>query len=196
MQPGTASSPMTSPSAATSSSIAPQYGKPGKGRRGEQFGGPAASAAPTTGAEEITKPEGKRKGFERQNVGPTPGGAGSPSENFNEPRGKHKQFEQQQPGMSPAGATSPGENFNQPTGKRNKRFEQPGMSPAGPQNTPSGQQSGGPYGEGRGKHKAEGVTAPPAGGAQMPAGSGEPVEKKHEGKGKGAGATTPTPGPQ
>ena len=115
----------------------------------------------TSGPEGVTAPEGKRKGFER-GYQPTPGGAASPTENLNEPRGKHKQLEQQ-----------------------------PGMSPAGPQNTPSGPQSGGPYGEGRGKHKAEGVNAPPTSGAQAPA--GQPAEKKHEGKGKGA---TPTPGPQ
>ncbi len=191
MQPGAATSPIASPSVATSPSIAPEYGKPGKGRRGEQFGGPSPTAAPSAGAEGITKPEGKHKGFERQNVGPTPGGAASPGENFNQPRGKQKQFEQQQPGMSPAGATSPGENFTQPGGKHNKRVEQPGMSPAAPQNTPTGPQ-GGPYGGGPGKHKAEGVNAPPPGGALAPA--EQPVEKKHEGKGKGAG--TPTPAPQ
>ena len=115
----------------------------------------------TSGPEGVTAPEGKRKGFER-GYQPTPGGAASPTENLNEPRGKHKQLEQQ-----------------------------PGMSPAGPQNTPSGPQSGGPYGEGRGKHKAEGVNAPPTTGAQPPA--GQPGETKHQGKEKGA---TPTPGPQ
>jgi hypothetical protein len=198
IQPGTATSPITSPSVATSPGIAPEYGKPGKGKRAEKFGGtppptgPIASpegiasplgapeygkpskgkrgeqfgGTPATGAtpgpEGVTAPEGKRKGLER-GYQPTPGGVSSPGENFNQPRGKQKQFEQQQPGMSPAG----------------------------PQNTPSGQQSGGPYGEGRGKHKAEGVNALPTSGAQAPA--GQPAEKKHEGKGKGA---TPTPGPQ
>jgi len=186
MQSGAATSPITSPSA----SIAPEYGKPGKGRRTEQLGGPSPTAAPSAGAEGITRPEGKHKGFERQNVGPTPAGAASPGEKFNQPGGKHKQFEQQ-PGMSPAGATSPGESFNQPGGKYNKRVEQPAMSPAGPQNTPTGPQ-GGPYGQGPGKHKAEGVIAPPPSGAQAPA--GQPVEKKHEGRGQGA--ATPTPGPQ
>jgi hypothetical protein len=168
VQSGAATSPIMSPSVATSPSITPQYGKPGKGRRGEQFGGPSPAAAPSAGTEGITKPEGKRKGFERQNLGPTPGGAGSPGENFNQPRGKPKQFEQQHPGMSPSG--------------------QQGGAPGA---------QGGPYGEGRGKRKAEGVNAPPAppaqpaGGAQMPA--GQPGEPKREGKGKGA---TPTPGPQ
>ena len=138
----------------------------------------------------MTAPEGKRKGFERQNVGPTPGGAVSPGENFNQPRGKHKQFEQPQPGMSPAGATTPGERFNQPGGKHNKRIEQPAITPSGQEGGAPGAQ-GGPYGEGRGKHKAEGLNPPPPSGAQMPA--GQPGEKKHEGKGKGA---TPTPGPQ
>jgi hypothetical protein len=192
VQSGAVTSPITSPSVATSPSIAPAYGKPGKGRRGEQFGGPSPAAAPSAGAEGITKPEGKRKGFERQNVGPTPGAAGSPGENFNQPRGKPKQFEQQQPGRSPAGATSPDENFNQPGGKHNKRVEGPGMSPSGQEGGAPGAQGG--RGEGPGKHKAEGVTAraaQPAGGAQMPA--GPPSEPKHDGKGKGA---TPTPGPQ
>jgi hypothetical protein len=189
VQSGQAASPITSPSVATSPAIAPQSGKPGKGRRGEQFGGPSPAAAPSTGAEGITKPEGK-KGFERQNVGPTPGGAGSPVENFNQPRGKRKQFEQQQPGMAPAGASSPAESFNQPGGKPNKRVEQPAMSPSGQEGGAPGAQ-GGPYGESRGKRRTEGLNAPPTGGAQTPA--GQPSEPKREGKGKGA---TPTPGPQ
>jgi hypothetical protein len=37
------------------------------------------------------------------------------------------------------------------------------------------------------------MNVPLAGGGQMPAGTGQPAEKKHEGKGAGA---TPTPGPQ
>jgi hypothetical protein len=159
--PGAATSPMTSPNAAMSPSIAPQYGKPGKGRRAEQFGGPSPTTAPSAGAEGITKPEGKHKGFERQNLGPTPAGAGSPGENFNQPRGKHKQLEQQ-PGAS---------------------------SPAGPPNNPPGPQSGGPSGEGRGKHKAEGVNQPPAGAANQPVQGGE-------GKGKNKGAESPAPTPE
>jgi hypothetical protein len=185
-QPGATTSPIGTEA---SPNVAPQYGKPGKGRRGEQFGGTPPPTGPTAGPEGVTAPEGKRKGFERQNVGPTPGSAASPGENFNQPRGKHKQFEQQQPGMSPAGATSPGESFNQPGGKHNKRVEQPGTSPSGQEGGPPGVQ-GGPYGEGRGKHKAEGVNAPPPTGAQAP--SGQPGEKK-QGKGQ---AATPTPGPQ
>ncbi len=144
--------------AEASPSIAPQFGKPGKGRRGEQFGGTPPTTGPTAGAEGATEPESKRKGIERQNVGPTPGGAASPGENFNQPRGKHKQFEQQQPGMSPAG----------------------------PQNTPSGPQ-GGPYYEGRGKYKAEGVNAPPAGAAPTAVGG--------EGRKKGE-KESPAPSPQ
>ena len=190
-QSGASLAPMESPGAAASP-YTPEYGKPGKGKRGERFGGTPPPTGPTAGPEGVTAPEGKQKGFERQNVGPTPGGAASPGENFNQPRGKRKQFEQQQPGMSPASATSPGESFNQPGGKRNKRVEQPGMSPSGQEGGPPGAQ-GGPYGEGRGKHKAEGMNVPPAGGGQTPAGTGQPVEKKHEGKGAGA---TPTPGPQ
>ena len=190
-QPGASLAPTESPGAAVSP-YTPEYGKPGKGKRGEKFGGTPPPTGPTAGPEGVTAPEGKQKGFERQNVGPTPGGAASPGENFNQPRGKRKQFEQQQPGMSPASATSPGESFNQAGSRRNKRVEQPGMSPSGQEGGPPGAQ-GGPYGEGRGKHKAEGMNVPPAGGGQTPAGAGQPVEKKHEGKGAGA---TPTPGPQ
>jgi hypothetical protein len=156
VQTGVATSSTASPSVTAAPSIAPEYGKPGKARRAEKFGG-----SPPTGPEGVTVPEGKRKGFERQNVGPTPGGAGSP-----------------------------GENFNQPGGKYNKRVEEPAILPTGAQNTPSGPQ-GAPYGEGRGKQKAEGVNAPTTTGAQIPA--GQPGEKKHEGKGK---AETPTPAPR
>ena len=189
-QPGASLAPVESPGAAVSP-YTPEYGKPGKGKRGEKFGGTPPPTGPTAGPEGVTAPEGKGKGLER-GYQPTPGGAASPGENFNQPRGKRKQFEQQQPGMSPAGAASPGEGFNQPGGKRNKRVEQLGMSPSGQEGGAPGAQ-GGPYGEGRGKHKAEGVSAPPAGGGQPPAGTGQPVEKKHEGKGAGA---TATPGPQ
>lgn len=140
IQSGAANSPIASPSVATSPSVAREYGKPAKGRRGEQFGGTAPTPGPTMGGEGVIKPEGKHKGFERQNVGPTPGGAGSPSGNLNEPRGKHKQFEQ--PGMSPAGAPSPVENFNQPGGKHNKRLEQPGMSPSGQEKKHEGKGKG------------------------------------------------------
>jgi hypothetical protein len=190
-QPGASLAPVESPGA-TVSPYTPEYGKPGKVKRGEKFGGTPPPAGPTAGPEGVSAPEGKRKGFERQNVGPTPGGAASLGENFNQPRGKHKQLEQPQPGMSPAGATSPGESFSQPGGKHNKRVEQPVISPAGPQNTPAAPQ-GGPYGEGLGKHTVEGVNAPPTGGGQMPTGTGQQGEKKHEGKGKGE---TPTPAPQ
>ncbi len=190
-QSGASLAPTESPGAAVSP-YTPEYGKPGKGKRGEKFGGTPPPTGPTAGPEGVTAPEGKQKGFERQNVGPTPGGAASPGENFNQPRGKRRQFEQQQPGTSPASATSPGESFNQPGDRRNKRVEQPGTSPSGQEGGPPGAQ-GGPYGEGRGKHKAEGMNVPPAGGGQMPAGTGQPAEKKHEGKGAGA---TPTPGPQ
>jgi len=160
VQTGVATSSTASPSVTAAPSIGPEYGKPGKARRAEKFGG-SPPTGPTAGPEGVTVPEGKRKGFERQNVGPTPGGA-----------------------------ASPGENFNQPGGKHNKRVEEPAILPTGPQNTPSGPQ-GAPYGEGRGKQKAEDVNAPPTTSAQIPA--GQPGEKKHEGKGK---AETPTPAPR
>jgi hypothetical protein len=189
-QPGASLAPVESPGA-TVSQHTPEYGKPGKVKRGEKFGGTSPPAGPTAGPEGVSAPEGKRKGFERQNVGPTPSGAASPGENFNQLGGKRNK-RVDQPGMSPAGATSPGESFNQPGGKHNKRVEQPVISPAGPQNTPARPQ-GGPYSEGPGKHKAEGVNAAQTGGGQMPAGTGQQGEKKHEGKGKGE---TPTPAPQ
>jgi len=156
-QAGAATSPVTAPNTAASASVTPEYGKRGKGKGREQIGGTAMTPAPTAGEEGIAKPEGKRRGFERQNVGPTPGAPANSSENLNESRGKLK------------------------------HFEQPGMSPAGSQNPPAG-----PYGEGRGKHKAEAVNAPPGGGAQ-PQG-GQPGEKQREGKGKAQGQS-PTPGP-
>src|SRR6266446_4379108 len=159
-QPGASLAPAESPGAGVSP-YSPEYGKPGKGKRGDKFGGTPPPTGPTVGPEGATAPGGKRKGLER-GYQPTPGGAASPIENFNQPRGKHKQFEQQQPGMSPSGQESGA----------------PGTQ-------------GGPYGEGRGKHQAEGLNAPPTGGAQAPA--GQPGEKKQQGKEKGA---TPTPGPQ
>ena len=100
----------------------------------------------------MTAPEGKRKGLERQNVGPSPGGAASPGESFNPPGGKH-----------------------------NKRVEEPAILPTGPQNTPSGPQDA-PYGEGRGKQKAEGSNAPPATGAQMLAGQPGEKKHEGKGK--------------
>ena len=184
-QPSAAGSPMVSPTAAPSATAAPAFGKPRKGKRPEQLGGTAPPPGPTAGTEEFNKP-GKRKSGEKQNLGPAPGGAASPGENPNEPRGsKHKGFEQ--PGTTPGSAT--GLNEGPRGGKPNKRFEQPTAAPA-QEGGPSGGQ-GNPYGEGRGKHKAEGLNAPPSGG-QPPA--GEPVEKK-QGKGKGQGQT-PTPAPQ
>jgi hypothetical protein len=153
--------PIASPEGIASPLGVPEYGKPSKGKRGEKFGRTPATGT-TPAPEGVTAPEGKRKGLERGYL-PTPSGAASPSENLNEPRGgKHKQFEQQQPGMSTSG--------------------QEGGAPG---------TQGGPYDEGRGKHKTEGVNAPPPTGAQAP--TGQPGEKKQQGKEKGA---TPTPGPQ
>ncbi|HWY50087.1 MAG TPA: DUF6600 domain-containing protein [Chthoniobacterales bacterium] len=161
-QPGASLSPVESPGA-TVAPHASDYGKSGEGKRDEKFSGTPPSTRPTAGPEGGTAPGGKRKGFERQNVGPTPGGA-----------------------------AGPGESFNQGGGKHNNRVEQPGTPPTGPQNTPARPQ-GGPYREALGEHKAEGVNAPPTGGGQMPAGTGQQKEKKHEGKGK---AETPTPAPR
>jgi hypothetical protein len=184
---------IASPEGIASPLGAPEYGKPGKNKRDGKFGGTLPLTGPTAGPDGVTAPEGKRKGFERQNLGPTPVGSVSPGENFNQPRGKHnKQFEQQQPEMSPAGAASPAELLNQPGGKRNKRVEQPAMSPSGQEGGAPGVQ-GGPYGEGRGKNKAESLNAPPLSSAPMPA--GQTGEQKHQGNAKGKGET-PTPAPQ
>jgi hypothetical protein len=197
IQPDAATSPITSPSVATSPGIAPEYGKPGKGKRAEKFGGTPPPTGPIASPEGIASPLGApeygkpSKGKRGEQFGGTPATGVTPGpEGVTAPEGKRKGLERgYQP--TPGGVSSPGENFNQPRGKQ-KQFEQPqpGMSPAGPQNTPSGAQ-GGPYGEGRGKHKAEGVNTPPPSGAQTP--TGQPGEKKHQGKEKGA---TPTPGPQ
>jgi hypothetical protein len=190
VRPGASLAPVESPGAPVGP-YTPESGKAGKGKRAEKFGATPPPAVPTVGAQGTIVPEGKGRGLER-GYQSTPSVTASPGESFNQPRGKNKQFGQQQTGMSPAGATSSGESFNQPGAKHNKRVGQPEISPVGPQNTPVGPQ--GDYGEGRGKHKAEGVTAPPIGGGQMPAGAGQPPgEKKHEGKAKGE---TPTPAPQ
>src|SRR5881275_1666726 len=87
-QPGASLAPVESPGA-TVAPYTPESGKPGKGKRAEKFGATPPPTGPTAGPEGLTAPEGKRKGFERQNVGPTPGGAAGPVENFNQPGGKH-----------------------------------------------------------------------------------------------------------
>jgi len=198
IQPAVGTSPITSPGGEMSPAAAPEYGKPGKGGRGRQFGATPPTTGPSTAPEGITSPQGERKGFER-GYQPSPASSMSPGEQLNQPRGgvKRKQFEQQQPGMSPAGPQTPppgpqGGPYGEGRGKH-KQFEQqqPGMSP-------EGAQAGGPSAPG-GKRRTEGLNAPPAGGGQMPAGqptgqTGQPSERKHEGKGQSA--ATATPGPQ
>src|SRR5260370_18435929 len=100
--------------------------------------------------------------------------------------------------MSAAGPDRPGESFNQPGGKGNKRNEERGMPAPGQEGgAPAGSQ-GAPYGEGRGKHKPEGVSAPPAG--APPAGAGPAAaaagEAQHEGKKKAEKEASPVPSPQ
>jgi hypothetical protein len=195
-QSGARLAPVESPGAGVSP-YTPEYGKPGKGKRAEKFGGRPPPAGPIASPEGIASPLGApeygkpSKGKRGEQFGGTPATGATPGpEGVTTPEGKRKGLERgYQP--TPGGVSSPGENFNQPRGKQ-KQFEQqqPGMSPAGPQNTPTGAQ-GGPYGEGRGKQKAEAVNAPPTGGAQAPA--GQPGEKNTRAKEKG---TTPTPGPQ
>lgn len=87
-QMGAAGSPMTSSGAESSMSAPPETGKRGKGKRAEQFGGTAPTAAPTTGAQETNMPQERRKGM--QNAGSSAGGPANPPENFNEPRGKQQ----------------------------------------------------------------------------------------------------------
>jgi hypothetical protein len=97
IQPGAAASPRVQ----TSPGVAPERERAGRGRHGEELA-PTPATAPTAGTEGVTAPEGRRRGFERSNIGPTPAGAGSASENLNETRGRYRHGEQ--PGMSP---TSP-----------------------------------------------------------------------------------------
>ena len=173
-QPGA----MTPPAAATgveqSPSTAPEFGKRGKGKRAEQFGGTPPPSGPGTSPEGMTAPEGKGKHKEFQNVGPTPGAGMSPTENLNEPRGKHKQFQQEQPPSSPAGQGGYGSSST--------------AGVAGPQGQP-------PKGEARGKRQIE-STAPAA---DETTGAGQQGQQtgsgKHQGK-KQQGSESPAPTPQ
>ena len=162
-QPGATGAPVESPGVATSPAATPEYGKH-KGKHGEQLGGTPPVTGLPAGPEGGASPEGKHKGrLERGNLGPTPSGGGSPGETLNEPRGKHRRIEQA--GTPPTSQTGQGE-----------------PQQTGPQ--------GGPYGEARGKHKAEGVNAPPAGSPTGAAAGGG----KHEGKKKGE-RESPAPSP-
>src|SRR5205085_4749972 len=100
VQPGATTSPIGAEGA--SPSTATQYGKPGKGRKGEQFGGTPPTGAASAVPENTIGPR-KQKAFERQNLGPSPGSAGTPDETLNQPGGKHNKRPEQQPGMSPSG---------------------------------------------------------------------------------------------
>jgi hypothetical protein len=153
-QPGAAASPAGVLASPTASPAIPERGKH-KGR------GATPAIAPTAGAEGMTAPEGKRKGFERANVGPTPAGARSPIENLNETRGRHEH------GQPP-----------------------PGVAPTTPQGGgPPGAQ-GGPSGEGRGKHRGEGAGAPPTGAGPTGA-AGETKHEGKGKVQKGSPAPTP-----
>jgi hypothetical protein len=88
-QAGATGSPVTSPGAETSASAPPETDKRGKGKRGEQFGGTGPTAAPTTGAEEMNKLQGKGKGV--QNAGPSSGGPNPIQQDFSEPPARGKQ---------------------------------------------------------------------------------------------------------
>ena len=189
-QPGAAASPAGGLASPTASPAIPERGKH-KGR------GATPEIAPTAGAEGMTAPEGKRKGFERSNVGPTPAGARSPIENLNETRGRHEHG--QPPGvtpMAPQGGGPPGaQGGRSGEGRGKHRAEGAGAPPSGV--TPTAPQGGGPAGaqggppdEGRGKHRAEGAGAPPTGASP----TGAAGETKHEAKGKPQkGSPAPTP---
>ena len=225
-QPGAARSSMVSPSAAPSATAAPEFGKPGKGKRGEKFGGtppplgPVASPegiASPLGAPEYGKPGKGRRAEQLGATAPTPA-ATAGTEEFNKP-GKRKGFERQNLGPTPGGAASLGENPTEPRGGKHKGFDQPGTTPGsatglneGPrggkpnkrpeQPTAAPAQEGGPAG-GQGNPYGEdpgkrkaGGLNAPLNGGQPPA--GQPVEKK-QGKGKEQGrgqGQTPTPPPQ
>lgn len=160
VQPGATVSPRE-----TSPGLAPERERGARGRHGEQLGA-TPPTAPTAGPEGMTAPEGRRKGLERGNVGPSPTGAGSPRENLNETRGRYRHEEQ--PAMSP---TSP-------------QGGQPGT-----QGAPPGAQ-GGPASEAPAKHKAEGVGAPPTGAS--PAGAAREHKREERGKTE-RGSPVPTP---
>jgi hypothetical protein len=195
-QPGATASPagvLASPAAS-----------PAIPERGRQKGRVATPPTPpTAGAEGMTAPEGKRKGFERSNVGPTPAGARSPIENLNETRGRHEHG--QPPGVtptSPQGGGPPGAQGGPPGEGRGKHRAEgagappTGVTPTAPQGGgPPGAQ-GGPPGEGRGKHRGEGAGAPPTGvaptapqsGGQAGAQGGPPGEGRGKHRAEGAGA--------
>jgi hypothetical protein len=125
LQAGATTTPVTAPS------VAPEFGKQGKVKRGAKFG---ETASP---AESATKPysggKGKMPPYERNNLGATPASATSPNENPNEPRPKHKQFEQEQPGTSPIGAQGaapPGEDRSKRRAEGLKAPPVGGQSPA------------------------------------------------------------------
>jgi hypothetical protein len=158
-QSGPGASPMTSPAAEASASAPSEYGKRGKGKGREQFGAPATTPAPTSGAEGMGKPEGKRKGM--QNVGPSSGGPANPPENFNEPRGKHKQIEQPASGMSPSAQGAAGAQGGLPGEGRGKNKAEAVNAPPQGAGQPSGPaETGAKKHEGKGKGEASPTPGP------------------------------------
>ena len=188
-QPGASAAATGSPATAI------ERGKQ-KGKRGATppVAGPAANAegAATSPAPERGRPKGRmgeqlgatppvtapapesgRQREERGNVKPTPGAATSQGETSNETRGRHE------------------------------RGQQPGIAPTAPHGgSPPGAQAG-PSGEGRGKHRAEGVGTPPTGiaptapqGGAPPGAQGGPSGEgrgKHRAEGVGAPPTGASP---
>lgn len=193
-----------SPAAAMSSpATSPEFGKKGKGKNKNkgaaqsQFGSAASPmASPAMEASASIAPETSQpaKGKERKQFGgtemtPTPSAA---SEDFGKAEAKRKGM--QNVGPTPAASSNPPENFNAPR-EKGKQFDQTPPGGISPRGQDSVGQQGGPYGEGRGKHRMESVNTPPpsVGGPQGPGGSPEGGERK---QGKGKGAATATPGPQ
>jgi hypothetical protein len=206
-QPGATAAPSGSPSVATPSGGAPEYVKPGKGKRGEQLRtaplitGPTAgaegAASPPGGAPEYGKPGKGKRGEQLRPAppvtGPTAGPEGvaspsGPTTEYGKP-GKGKRSEQLRTAPPVAGPTAGPEGGAGPTGGKHKQLEGTGTPPSG---------QAGPYGPPPGgKHKAEGVTTPPSG---APTGAAPATtaagEGKHEGKKKGEKEASPAPSPQ
>jgi hypothetical protein len=172
-------SPGGSPSGATSPGMTPEYGKPGKGKRGEQFRTISPVTSPTAGSEGVASPAtapeygkpGKGKRGEQFRTAPpvtgstaSPEGVASPSgaAEYGKP-GKGKRGEQFRTIPPVTGPTA------SPEGKGKGQFERSNVGPS-----PAGISSPGEtLNEPRGKHKRlEEATAPSTGSQQMGAPTG------------------------
>jgi hypothetical protein len=171
------------------------FGKGKKGKAAEQFQ-PGATAAPSGSPSVATAPGGASEYLLRTGppiTGPTAGAEGAASPPGGAPEygkpGKGKRGEQLRTAPPVAGPTAGPEGGAGPTGGKHKQLEGTGTPPssqAGPYGPPPG-----------GKHKAEGVTAPPSGAptGAVPAAT-VAGEGKHEGRKKGEKEASPVPSPQ